>query len=62
MTFFSSLTELVPESDEISNAIYEDVDSVRQINLDVDSDDIQEMLDSHNRKLTMYERMKKSKT
>lgn len=62
MTFFSSLTELVPESDEISNAIYEDVDFVRQINLDVDSDDIQEMLDSHNRKLTMYERMKKSKT
>ncbi|GFX93768.1 hypothetical protein TNCV_1589441 [Trichonephila clavipes] len=43
--------ESVPEPDEISNVIEEVVDLARQINLEVDSDDVQELLDSHNQEL-----------
>ncbi|GFX44250.1 hypothetical protein TNCV_4376381 [Trichonephila clavipes] len=44
--------ESVPELEEIRNLIEEVVDFARQINLEVDSDDVQELLDSHNQKLT----------
>ncbi|GFT92780.1 uncharacterized protein TNCV_739671 [Trichonephila clavipes] len=40
---------------KIGNVIEEVVDLARQINLEVDSDDIQELLDSHNQKLTVDE-------
>ncbi|GFV50380.1 tigger transposable element-derived protein 1 [Trichonephila clavipes] len=57
--FFSSITETqtksVPEPDEISNVTEEVVDLARQTNLEVDSDDVQELLDSHNQELTMDE-------
>ncbi|GFX16069.1 uncharacterized protein TNCV_4703271 [Trichonephila clavipes] len=46
---------LVPEPDEIGNVIQEIVDLARQINLEVNSDDVQELLDSHNQELTMDE-------
>lgn len=49
-------TELVPESGEINNMIGEVVYLARQINLEVDSDgDNHELLDSHNRELTIVE-------
>ncbi|GFU96720.1 hypothetical protein TNCV_839451 [Trichonephila clavipes] len=38
--------------DEIGQAIQEVVDLAMQINLEVDSNDVQEMLDSHNQELT----------
>ncbi|XP_023220465.1 tigger transposable element-derived protein 1-like [Centruroides sculpturatus] len=47
--------ESVPEPDEIGNVIEEVVDLARQINLEVDSDDLQELLDSHNQELTIDE-------
>ncbi|GFW24435.1 hypothetical protein TNCV_606761 [Trichonephila clavipes] len=37
------------------NGIEEIVDLARQINLEVDNEDIQELLDSHNQELTMNE-------
>ncbi|GFX22613.1 hypothetical protein TNCV_2993481 [Trichonephila clavipes] len=40
--------------DEIGKVI-EDVDLARQINLEVDRDDVQELLDFHNQELTMDE-------
>ncbi|GFV99497.1 hypothetical protein TNCV_5078611 [Trichonephila clavipes] len=52
--FFSETqTESVPEPDEIGNLIEEVVYLVRLINLEVDSDDVQELLDSRNQELTM---------
>ncbi|GFY15928.1 hypothetical protein TNCV_1285731 [Trichonephila clavipes] len=53
--------ELLRESDEIGNLI-EVIDPVRQINLEEDSDDVEELLDSLNEKLTMNSCMCKSKT
>ncbi|GFW70838.1 integrase catalytic domain-containing protein [Trichonephila clavipes] len=52
-----SLAELVPETDEIGNVIEEVVtrDLARQINLEVDSDNVQELLDSRNQELTIDE-------
>ncbi|XP_023232690.1 tigger transposable element-derived protein 1-like [Centruroides sculpturatus] len=47
--------ESVPEPDEIGNVIEEVVDLARQINLEVDSDDVRELLDSHNQELTIDE-------
>ncbi|GFX99128.1 hypothetical protein TNCV_2493091 [Trichonephila clavipes] len=44
-------TESVPEPDEISNIIEEVVELGRQINLDMDSDNVQEQLDFHNQGL-----------
>ncbi|GFV78579.1 hypothetical protein TNCV_1888851 [Trichonephila clavipes] len=44
--------ESLPDLDEIDNVIQE-VDFVRQINLEVHIDDVQELLDSHNHELTM---------
>ncbi|GFV25368.1 hypothetical protein TNCV_1146391 [Trichonephila clavipes] len=46
--------EPVAEPDEISNAIEEVADLVRQVNLEVDSN-VQELLDSHNQELIMHE-------
>ncbi|GFX71038.1 hypothetical protein TNCV_3648031 [Trichonephila clavipes] len=40
------------EPDEISNLIEEVVDLAGQINLELDSDDVQELLDSNNQELT----------
>ncbi|GFU83485.1 hypothetical protein TNCV_2142431 [Trichonephila clavipes] len=40
---------------KIGNVIEEVVDLSRQINLEVDSDDVQELLNSHNQELTMDE-------
>ncbi|GFT31134.1 hypothetical protein TNCV_3645321 [Trichonephila clavipes] len=40
---------------EIGYVIEEVVNLPRQINLEVDSDDIQELLDSHNQELTIVE-------
>ncbi|PRD28948.1 UNVERIFIED_CONTAM: Synaptobrevin-like protein YKT6 [Trichonephila clavipes] len=37
-----------PEPDEIGNVIEYVVDLARQINLEADSDEVQELLDSHN--------------
>ncbi|GFX33540.1 tigger transposable element-derived protein 1 [Trichonephila clavipes] len=43
------------ELDEISILIEEVVDLARQINSEMDSDDVQELLDSHDQELTMDE-------
>ncbi|GFW70842.1 hypothetical protein TNCV_3365921 [Trichonephila clavipes] len=48
----------VPEPDEIGNLIEEVDDFVRQINLEVNSDGIQELLDSHIQELTVDELIK----
>ncbi|GFT04990.1 transposon Ty3-I Gag-Pol polyprotein [Trichonephila clavipes] len=60
------VTKLIPrivaslrESDEIDNLIKEVVDLVRQINLEVDSDEVQELLDSPNKELTIDEFVEK---
>ncbi|GFW57715.1 hypothetical protein TNCV_2926341 [Trichonephila clavipes] len=57
--FFYSITETqaesVPVSEEIGCLIEEVVDFAKQINLDVDSDDVQELLDSRNQVLVMDE-------
>ncbi|GFV63971.1 uncharacterized protein TNCV_385461 [Trichonephila clavipes] len=49
--------ESEPEPDEIDNVI-EDADLVRKINLEMDSDDVRERLDSHNHELTINELVK----
>ncbi|GFW82425.1 nose resistant to fluoxetine protein 6 [Trichonephila clavipes] len=46
---------LVLEPDEIGNVIEEVVDHAGKRNLEVDSDDAQELLDSHNQELTIDE-------
>ncbi|GFU42563.1 hypothetical protein TNCV_4556761 [Trichonephila clavipes] len=51
----SSREEIFNEIDEIGNVIEEVVDLARQINLEIDCDDIQELLDSHNQGLTIDE-------
>ncbi|GFU60968.1 hypothetical protein TNCV_3372841 [Trichonephila clavipes] len=48
-------TELVPEPDGIGNLIEEVVDSTSQINLEVNSDNVQELLDSHCQELAIDE-------
>ncbi|GFX71665.1 hypothetical protein TNCV_2696531 [Trichonephila clavipes] len=45
----------MPKPDEIGNLIEEVFNLARKINLEVDSDDVQELLDSHNQELTMDE-------
>ncbi|GFW94328.1 hypothetical protein TNCV_1432631 [Trichonephila clavipes] len=47
--------ESVPEPDETGKVIEEVVNLSRQINLEADSDDAQELLDFHNQELTMNE-------
>ncbi|GFT87734.1 uncharacterized protein TNCV_4000871 [Trichonephila clavipes] len=47
--------ESVPEPDEVGDVLEKVVDLARQINLQVDSDDVQKLLDSHNQKLTIDE-------
>ncbi|GFW58837.1 hypothetical protein TNCV_4046761 [Trichonephila clavipes] len=47
--------ESVPEPNEIGNVIEEVVDLARQMNLEVDCDDIKKLLRSHNWELTMDE-------
>ncbi|GFV73988.1 hypothetical protein TNCV_5108291 [Trichonephila clavipes] len=47
------MAESVPECDQIGQVTGEVVDRDGHINLEVDSDDIQELLDSHNEELTM---------
>ncbi|GFU85117.1 uncharacterized protein TNCV_1553801 [Trichonephila clavipes] len=47
--------ESMPEPDEIGNLIEAAVDVAGQIYLEVDSDDVQELLDTHNQELTMDE-------
>ncbi|GFX69077.1 hypothetical protein TNCV_4945771 [Trichonephila clavipes] len=49
------LAELLPDPDEIGNLNEEVVDITRQINSEVESDDVQELLDSRNQELTMNE-------
>ncbi|GBP34031.1 hypothetical protein EVAR_94043_1 [Eumeta japonica] len=58
--FFSTETqaESVPGPDEIGNVIKDVVKLGRQINLEVDSDDVQELLDSYNQKFTIDELIK----
>ncbi|GFW06543.1 tigger transposable element-derived protein 1 [Trichonephila clavipes] len=48
-------TQAELEPDEISNLIEEVVDLAWQINIEVDSDDVQELLDFHNEKLVIDE-------
>ncbi|GFY36036.1 hypothetical protein TNCV_4844081 [Trichonephila clavipes] len=45
-------TESALEPGKIGNVIKEVVDNSRQINLEVDSDDVQELLDSHKQEMT----------
>ncbi|GFW14162.1 hypothetical protein TNCV_3547511 [Trichonephila clavipes] len=47
--------ESVTEPDDIDNFIEENVDLARQIHLEVDSDDVQELLDSYNQEITIDE-------
>ncbi|GFX31048.1 uncharacterized protein TNCV_2025511 [Trichonephila clavipes] len=47
--------ELVPTPDEIGNFIEDVVDFARQINLEVDSDVVQELLDSRKKELAVDE-------
>ncbi|GFW46365.1 hypothetical protein TNCV_4810531 [Trichonephila clavipes] len=47
-------SESVPEPDEIVNVV-EEVYLARQINLEVDSDEVQELLDSHIQELVIVE-------
>ncbi|GFU45223.1 hypothetical protein TNCV_4236401 [Trichonephila clavipes] len=47
--------ESVPELDEIGNLVEKVVDFAMQINSDVNSDDVQKLLDFHNHELTMDE-------
>ncbi|GFX27604.1 RNase H domain-containing protein [Trichonephila clavipes] len=47
--------KLVPESDEIVNLNEEAVDLARQIKLEVNNDDVQELMDSHHQELTIDE-------
>ncbi|GFV34577.1 hypothetical protein TNCV_1448831 [Trichonephila clavipes] len=56
--FFITETEeeLVPC--EIGNLIEEVADLSKQINLEVDSDEVQELMDSHNQELTIDELIK----
>ncbi|GFV51755.1 hypothetical protein TNCV_1321111 [Trichonephila clavipes] len=56
--FGSSLAESLLEPDEIGNLIEEVVILARQINLEVDSDDVQELLDFHIQELTIHELIK----
>ncbi|GFT89682.1 hypothetical protein TNCV_3137691 [Trichonephila clavipes] len=59
LSFFFSIIKTQDESlvepDEIGNFIEEVVDLARQINSEVDSDDVQELLDSHYQELTIDE-------
>ncbi|GFX08912.1 hypothetical protein TNCV_2966231 [Trichonephila clavipes] len=48
-----SQAESVPEPDGIGNLIEEVADLARQINLEVDSDEAQELMDSHSQEQTM---------
>ncbi|GFW06636.1 hypothetical protein TNCV_2189691 [Trichonephila clavipes] len=45
--------ESKPEPGEIGKVIEEVVDLSRRINLEVDSDNVQKLLDSHNQELTI---------
>ncbi|GFT87221.1 hypothetical protein TNCV_3543851 [Trichonephila clavipes] len=45
--------ESVPEPDEIGNLIEEVTNLARQINLEEDSDAVQELMDSHSQEQTM---------
>ncbi|GFT06545.1 hypothetical protein TNCV_3356631 [Trichonephila clavipes] len=52
----SSYDTIVPEPDETSNLVEEVVDLAWQIYLEVDTpDDVQELLDSHNKELAIDE-------
>ncbi|GFU19325.1 uncharacterized protein TNCV_3032471 [Trichonephila clavipes] len=55
--FFSSQTRVqsVPGPDEIGNVVEKVVDLIRHINLEVDSDEIKELLVSHNSELIVDE-------
>lgn len=55
--FAHTSVESMPKPDEIGNEIEKVVDLVRRIILEVDSDDFQELLDSHNQGLTIEEPM-----
>ncbi|GFX81780.1 hypothetical protein TNCV_2569811 [Trichonephila clavipes] len=50
--FFFPQAESGLEPDEIGKMTEEDVDLMRQIKLEVDSDDVQQLLDSHDQELT----------
>ncbi|GFT18315.1 hypothetical protein TNCV_711151 [Trichonephila clavipes] len=49
------MAELEPKPNEIGNAIEKVVDLAIQINLEVDSDDVQELFNFHNQELTISE-------
>ncbi|GFV99133.1 hypothetical protein TNCV_1511091 [Trichonephila clavipes] len=51
MVLLPEIEESVPESDEIGNAIEEAVHLAGEINLEVDSDFVQQLLDSQNLEL-----------
>ncbi|GFT68605.1 hypothetical protein TNCV_1841951 [Trichonephila clavipes] len=48
-------TESVKDHDKLGNLTEEAVDLASQINLEMDSDDVQELPDFHNQELTMDE-------
>ncbi|GFU76976.1 hypothetical protein TNCV_4521321 [Trichonephila clavipes] len=56
-TTHTLVAESLPESGEIGNFIEEVVDLARQINSEVDSEDVQELLNSCNQELTFDELM-----
>ncbi|GFX68277.1 hypothetical protein TNCV_2816521 [Trichonephila clavipes] len=51
--YWMSISEFVAEPDENGNVIEQVVDLLRQINLEVDSDDVQTLLHSYNSELTV---------
>lgn len=55
--FFTSETqgETISDPEQIDSIIEEVVDIAKQLNLEVDNDDVQELLDSHNQELTIDE-------
>ncbi|GFV58383.1 hypothetical protein TNCV_2556271 [Trichonephila clavipes] len=55
ISIIETQAESMPEPDEIDNEIEEVVNLARQTNLEMDNDDIQELLASHNQELTIEE-------
>ncbi|CAH2016354.1 unnamed protein product [Acanthoscelides obtectus] len=56
--FFSPLKlkeKTISDPEQIDSIIEEVVDIAKQLNLEVDNDDVQELLDSHNQELTIDE-------
>lgn len=53
--FFKNETETTPETDHVAHVIEEVVNLARQLDLEVNGDDVNELLDSHSQELTIDE-------